>query len=87
MSNELLAIVQAEEQADSILEKAQRQKEKAIQEAERSRIERLQSFHPPTPQPVHVEPLRIDLDGLKRKAKKNKDAAVRKILEGIRAEA
>jgi hypothetical protein len=82
---ELLAIVQAEAEADSLVAEAQARKDAAIKQALEERKIKLASIKPLAPPEPALRDLKPNLDALKRTAQKNKAKAVKKILEAIYA--
>lgn len=83
MTVELLAIVQAEEQADALLKEAQDRKERAIKRALDDRQAQLSSITMPPPSEPKLKALNPNLEKLKATARKNKAKAVKAILEGL----
>jgi cell division septum initiation protein DivIVA len=75
--------MQAEQQADDMLKQARERKERLIKEALAEREQMLTSIKPPTLEEPTLKPLRPDIEGLKRAARKNKAKAVARILEAI----
>jgi hypothetical protein len=82
---ELLAIVQAEAEADSLVAEAQARKDAAIKQALEERKIKLANIRPLAPSEPALRDLKPNLDTLKRTAQKNKAKAVKKILEAIYA--
>jgi hypothetical protein len=82
---ELLAIVQAEQAAEALVNDAQEQKEAMIKEAYRQQVLQLAAVIAPQPvvPQLHQQHPRLDL--LKETAKRNKAKAVKRILEELYA--
>lgn len=82
---ELLKIVRAEESAEQQVAEALRKKEESIARALQQRENKLAGVNAPAQKTVSLKTTPPDLDGLKKKAHKNMDAAVKKILEEVYA--
>ena len=82
---ELLAIVHAEEAAESLLKEAQERREQAIHDALTDREYRLQNIKPPTPVAPDLKPAKPDTRRIEQLAKTNRRRAVKRILEAIHA--
>lgn len=87
MTTELLAIVKAEERADALVKAAQEERERLTHEALEDRERILSRIAKPDLNPKKIPEEKPDIAGLKRRAKKNMDRAVKAILEGVRAQA
>lgn len=82
---ELLAIVQAEAEADRLLQDAKDRKEAAIKRALEERKFKLSNLKAPAVHEPVLHELKPNLEQIKRAAQKNKAKAVRKILEELYA--
>jgi hypothetical protein len=82
---ELLAIVQAEAEADRLVAEAQSRKEAATKQALEERAAKLANIRAPVVQEPTLRNLKQNFDQLKLRAQKNKAKAIKKILEEIYA--
>jgi hypothetical protein len=82
---ELLAVVEAEEQADALVHDAQARKEQAIRDALKSREEQLAKVKPPVLSEPKIKPVQSQASQIKERARKNKVKAIAKVLEEIYA--
>lgn len=87
MSDEILTIVQAEERAEEIVERAKRESELTVEQARKEREERLQSLHGPDPRQVTAKTAKPDCAALKKKARTNRKRAMTVLMEAIYAAA
>lgn len=81
MSVELLTIVNAEQQAEQLVQQALEHKEAAIKAAMEERQFKLSNLKGPQPKIPEVRSRKPDVESLKETAKRNKAKAVSKILE------
>ena len=82
---ELLAIVEAEQAADALLNEAEERRQQAIKEAMADREFRLANLKPPVMAPLAVKAAKPDLASIRQQAKRNKRKAVAAILEELHA--
>lgn len=83
MSVDLLAVVQAEAEADKLVQDALASKEQLIAAALARRKELLESIKPPVLQEPRLRPLDPGITRLKAVARKNKQRAVKAVLEAL----
>lgn len=80
---ELLPLVEAEGEADRLLQEAQERKERMIKEALEERRLLLASIIPPKVEDPILKPLRPDLAALRKQAAKNRSKAIAMIMEEL----
>jgi hypothetical protein len=80
---ELLAIVQAEQQADALVKSAQLHKDAVLAQALKDREYKLTNLSSPVLQEPKVREAKPNLEKIQLAAKKNKKKAVAKILEAL----
>lgn len=85
MAIELLAIVQAEQQAEALVKEANDRKQALLRQALAQRELMLKSLKAPEPQPVELRQPDLKLRALAETARRNKAKAVGVILEGFYA--
>jgi len=87
LGQELLAIVQTEQAAETLVQQAKERQVQAIQQALVDREFRLANIITPQVIDPNLKPLRPAIEQLKRTAQKNKARAVQQILREIYAAA
>ncbi|MDD9953215.1 MAG: hypothetical protein OXR66_02675 [Candidatus Woesearchaeota archaeon] len=81
----LLAVVQAEEHAEQLVQEAEQAKTTSIQHALKERERKLTGLHKPEAKKPTLKEKRLGLSSFEKKAKKNKAKAIKKILEELYA--